>query len=65
MSDARDNIVERLVFGADAARRAAKTLKSQGFHQRAAEQRERAKTMDLVLTWIDNGLPLRKPSINK
>ncbi|WP_449393422.1 hypothetical protein [Eoetvoesiella caeni] len=54
-----NNIVEKLVFGADAARRAAKDLKHKGLHQQAAEQRERAKTMELVLLWIDNGVPLR------
>lgn len=54
----RTNIREKLVFGADSARRTAKTLKFRGFHQQAAVQRERAKTMDLVLTWIDNGVPL-------
>lgn len=59
-----ENIVEKLVFGADAARRAAIELKTKGFHQQAAAQIERAKTMKLVLTWIDNGVPLRRTPMN-
>lgn len=54
-----DSIHDRLVFGADEARRHAKNLAHVGLHQQAAGQRERAKAFELVLAWIDNGLPLR------
>lgn len=57
-----DTIHDRLVFGSDGARRHAKDFAHRNLHQQAAAQRARAEAFDLVLTWIDNGLPLHAPT---
>lgn len=53
-----DTIRNRVILAQDEAERGARQEQKAGFHQKAACCRTRGRTYEVMLNWIDNGLPL-------